>query len=101
MATLPWLWKSASFGTTVLVFDVAVALLSVLWFHGSWEYGYEFQGPQHTRVVALENVLVLSMALALAIAGRARRSQVVVASSYLVLFASLAWCAFPYLGEAP
>jgi hypothetical protein len=100
-ATLPWLWNSKRFGAAVATLIVIVALLSALYLSDSWAYGLEYQGLRHTQIVALENALVFGVAFALACFGWSRKSQPAIASSYLLLFVGLAWCAFPYLGEVP
>ena len=99
--TFPWLCKSARFGAITLAFVLIVALLDALWFRSNWAYGVEYQGLHHTRTVAIENALVSVVAVGLAVLGRARKTQAAFSASYLLVFAGLAWCAFPYLGEVP
>ncbi len=99
--TFAFLWDSKRFGEIVLVVASLIAILSVLWFVNAWDYGERYQGPRNTLLVAIENIIGFAVVITAAVVGIRRRSKHVQAGAYLVLFALLSWCAFPYLGELP
>ena len=77
-------------------------LLSIADFVTSWNWGLHYQGPRYTHVVCAVNV-VWAVLLAVSFI-RASKSPPTFKSNLLLhwmLFAWLAWYAFPYLGELP
>lgn len=101
LVTLAGLWGTRWFAQVSLAAAFVVAGLSVVWFVSSWEFGYTFQGAWHTLSVAAINALAIGAAVVLAAVGWHRESRQMQASAYFTVFAMLAWCAFPFLGEPP
>ena len=80
---------------------IVATALSVIWFVGGWKYGLEYQGRQHTYTICAINSAWL---LVLWIKFIRRWRGVSFAENlwlHWMLFAWLAWYAFPYLGELP
>ena len=101
MLVLRFLSPSRHFAKIVLALVVGLGALNILYFQGSWEYGLKYQGPEHTEIVALENLVGFGLALVLAVTALAKGSRPLALSANLFLFVLLSWCAFPYLGELP
>jgi hypothetical protein len=77
-------------------------LLTVAYFFMNWKWGLQYQGAQFTHVVCAVNAVWIAL-LALAFS-RSWKQPLSFGYSLLlhwVLFAWLAWYAFPYLGELP
>jgi len=76
-------------------------VLSVAYFVGSWKYGYQYQGREHTLAICAINSAWIVILWAMLY----RSSKTISFSANLLfhgaLFAWLAWYAFPYLGELP
>jgi hypothetical protein len=78
------------------------AVLSVFYFIGSWKWGLEYQGLHHTRVVCAANIVwVAILGFAFARSRQGTTSFKFNLFLHWMLFAWLAWYAFPYLGELP
>jgi hypothetical protein len=90
-----------AFGKIILAAALSFAILSILYFWGSWEYGIKYQGEAHTRIVAVENIVGFLALVILAYFGMRNNSKLLQYSANLLLFLLLSWCAFPYLGEMP
>ena len=76
--------------------------LGIADFVTSWNWGLHYQGPRHTYVVCAVNVVWAVFLTIFFI--RAWRNPFTFKSSlflHWMLFAWLAWYAFPYLGELP
>jgi TRAP-type uncharacterized transport system fused permease subunit len=83
------------------LFAVA-AVLSVMYFISSWKWGLKYQGAEFTLSVCIINVVwVVFLGLLLAVNRRRAPSYGFNLFLHWVLFAWLAWYAFPYLGELP
>jgi hypothetical protein len=82
---------------------LAIAIvLSVVYFVVSWTWGLQYQGPQYAHVVCAVNVAwVAFLLLAFARSWKVPRSFGFNLFLHWMLFAWLAWYAFPYLGELP
>ena len=93
--------QSKHFSIIVTVLIAILALLNFKYFWGSWYYGYKYQGESHTHIVAIENIIGFSIALAVSIWALKNKSTVPTYIANFMLFALLSWCAFPYLGELP
>ena len=80
----------------------AVVALSFYWFIGGWSYGLQYQGPRLTHLFCAVNVVWDTFLVLVFIANRKRQASFK-ANLFLhwMLFAWLAWYAFPYLGEMP
>jgi hypothetical protein len=77
-----------------------LAVLSVIYFVGSWKLGVQYEGIEHTRLVCIVNIAwVVFLALGFASDWKARPSFKSNLFLHWMLFAWLAWYAFPYLGE--
>jgi hypothetical protein len=77
-------------------------VLSVAWFVSGWNYGLKYQGPRYTHIVCIVNAAWI--ALLWLIFGRYWKREPSFKINLLlhwILFAWLAWYAFPYLGELP
>lgn len=81
---------------------LAVILLDVADFVTSWNWGLQYQGAHFTHVVCAVNVAWAAF-LVLAFARTWKKPSSFAYSLFLhwMLFAWLAWYAFPYLGELP
>jgi len=79
-----------------------VIVLSILYFISGWQRGLEYEGAGYTRGVLIINVGWVAVVVYAFL--RARKKGASFGSSLFVdwmLFAWLAWYAFPYLGELP
>lgn len=77
-------------------------LLTFMWFFIGWKYGLEFQGRRYNYSVLAINIAWLVGLWAISV--RSRKVEPSFRASLLLhwmLFAWLAWYAFPYLGELP
>jgi hypothetical protein len=81
---------------------IVLILLSIADFIAGWNWGLQYQGPQYTHAVCAINV-AWAVFLLLAFARSWKKPPSFVYSLFLhwMLFAWLAWYAFPYLGELP
>ncbi len=93
--------RRRTFATWTLVLALVLGGLSAVAIWMSWDYGVRFQGRSYTIAVASFNVLGFGAAIALAELGRRSGNWWVQYAAFLALWVTLAWCAFPYLGEAP
>jgi hypothetical protein len=81
---------------------LVLLLLSVGYFVASWQYGLEYQGLAHTRAVCGINVAwAIALVAGFSWSWRVRPSFGLNLFLHWLLFAWLAWYAFPYLGELP
>jgi hypothetical protein len=78
-----------------------LTLLSVPWFGVGWKFGLAYQGGRYCYSVLMTNICWLA-GLWLVFA-RTKRADSFAANLFFhwMLFAWLAWYAFPYLGELP
>jgi hypothetical protein len=76
------------------------AVLSVVWFAGAWQWGIAYNGVVYTFTLGAVNIAVVSF-LAVAFFRNWQKEPSFTTSLVLhwLLFAWLAWCAFPWLGE--
>jgi hypothetical protein len=86
--------------TSVLL--AVLTVLSVAWFVGGWKFGMEYQGAKYTYTVCILNVVSICF-LGLVFVGNRRKELSFSVNLLLhwILFAWLAWYAFPFLGEMP
>src|SRR5260370_29293704 len=81
---------------------VVAVTLDPMWFVGGWRYGLQYQGPLYTRVVCALNVVWIALLGLMCVRyWRKEPSFKANLAFHWVLFAWLAWYAFPYLGELP
>jgi hypothetical protein len=77
-------------------------VLSIFWFVSGWNYGLEYQGARHTHVVCVVNVAWVGILWVMFTrawkVGSSFKTNLLL---HWMLFAWLAWYAFPYLGELP
>ena len=81
---------------------VAVVALSVVAFLKAWDFGLEYQGARYMYVVAAVNMAwAVGLAAAFARAWKAAPSFKFSVVLHWMLFAWLAWYAFPWMGDLP
>jgi len=85
--------------TTALL--VLLTALTIVDFVFDWGHGVQYQGANHTIAMCIINVMWLVLLWASFIQCWRRPSFKGNLLSHWVLFAWLAWYAFPYLGELP
>ena len=103
----PWMYGGAAVlvavsGTltrVILIRAVFMSVLDFLYIQAASEYGVRYQGRAHTRIVALENLVGLGTATAMAATGFRKGSRPPSLTANLLLLVLLSRCAFPYLGE--
>jgi drug/metabolite transporter (DMT)-like permease len=99
----PALFKGNNkFPIRTYILFVALVVLTVIWFIVSWNFSIQYEGARYTYIVCAVNAVWIA-ALA-ALLWKCRRKKISFPSNLLVhwvLFAWLAWWAFPYLGELP
>jgi len=100
-----WCWPVLRGGTTlptrsIVLLVLAVVLSAVSLMFGS-RYGVEYQSVGYIVGVAVINVICWALLGLLALLARRRPSFGHNLGFHATLFAWLAWCAFPYLGEFP
>ncbi|NVJ51548.1 MAG: hypothetical protein HWE11_14250 [Gammaproteobacteria bacterium] len=93
--------SSIHFGKIILALVVFFGVLNIIYFQSAWEYGIKYQGPEHTKIVASENLVGFTVALAISVVALAKKSRPLAYAANFLLFMLLSWCAFPYLGELP
>ena len=77
-------------------------IFSIVWFWIGWKYGLEYQGPRYVWVLCIINaVWLLTLGVLFARTWKAQPSFRTNLLLHWLLFAWLAWFAFPYLGELP
>jgi len=81
---------------------IVLILLSIADFIAGWNWGLQYQGSQYAHAVCAINV-AWAVFLVLVFARSWKKPPSFVCSLFLhwMLFAWLAWYAFPYLGELP
>jgi hypothetical protein len=79
-----------------------LAVLSIAYFVANWQLGLRYEGVEYTRIVCFVNVAWTGFLL-FAFTRAWRHGSSFKTSLFLhwMLFAWLAWYAFPYLGELP
>jgi hypothetical protein len=92
---------SLHFTKIVLVLVVVISAFNIMYFQNSWEYGVKYQGPEHTKTIAIENIVGFGIAILIAVVALAKGSMLLAHVANFLLFLLLSWCAFPYLGELP
>jgi hypothetical protein len=77
-------------------------VLSIVWFVSGWNYGLEYQGAQFTHVVCIVNFTWIAFLWVIFTrpwkVGSSFKTNLFL---HWMLFAWLAWGAFPYLDELP
>lgn len=98
-ASLIALWRVRYFGEIMITLVIAIGTLTAIWFGAGWELSIRYQGPSYAQGVLLANVVMLTGVFALSVIGMKRKSKNLKASAHFVVFAHLAWCGFPWLGD--
>ena len=80
---------------------VVAAILSVFWFVVDWKVGLHYQGVGYVHRVSVVTVAWIAFLGALFTLYWKRESFRLNLALHWLLFAWLAWYAFPYLGELP
>jgi hypothetical protein len=84
-----------------VLFSTAI-VLSVAYFITSWKWGMRYQGIRYVHAVCAINLVWTGfMGFAFALSWKRSSSFVLNLFLHWILFAWLAWYAFPYLGELP
>lgn len=84
-----------------IVFLGVLTAFSGVYFVGSWRYGMQYQGSHFTYVVCFINIACLLLLWGAFIWRLGRSSFAANLLLHWMLFAWLAWYAFPYMGELP
>ena len=84
-----------------LILLAATTVCTAWWLVVGWRYGFKYQGAGYTYGICIMNTIWLAVLWVLYF--RARRSPSFARNLQFswLLFAWLAWYAFPYLGELP
>lgn len=98
-AVLKFVSPSRHFSKVILISVLCLAFLDAWYFYSQWQHGVEWQGIEHTKIVALENAVGFGLVLVLSFLALIRESRSLALTANLLLFVLLSWCAFPYLGE--
>jgi hypothetical protein len=86
---------------TVALFGVAI-VLNAAWTAIGWNWGLHYQGARYVHLVTLLNaVWILTIGLMFLYLRRSKTAYWQSLAIHWMLFAWLAWYAFPYLGELP
>ena len=81
---------------------LVATVLSVIWFVSGWNYGLKYQGARYTHMIFNLNVAWIGcLGVLFTRASRVGTSFKTNLFLHWMLFAWLAWFAFPYLGELP
>jgi hypothetical protein len=100
-----WCWPVLRGRTTLAIRSVVLLILAVVLSASSLifgaRYGVEYQSVGYVIGVAAINIGCWVLLGVLALLARRRPSFVHNLGFHAALFAWLAWCAFPYLGELP
>jgi hypothetical protein len=107
-ALLFFLWQPKLFQGEVkipkrsYVLLIVLILLSIADFVGGWKWGLEYQGPQFTHaVLAINLVWIVFLISAFLASLKSQPRYRLNVFLHWILFAWLAWYAFPYMGELP
>jgi hypothetical protein len=102
-----WTWSNGLFTGQAdvprrsLIATGVLAVLSVVYYVGSWPYGVKYQGRIHTIAVGVATLMFLIALGALAVVARRQPSWAKSLAFHWLLFLWFCWYAFPYLGELP
>jgi hypothetical protein len=84
---------------TLLAF---LTVFTAVWFVLGWKFGSQYQGPRFTHLMLVVNIAWLLGLWALFLSALKHTPSVGLSLTiHWLLFAWLAWSAFPYLGELP
>jgi hypothetical protein len=83
---------------TLVLFPLLV-IASGLWLAASWRYGFRYQGKVHTLTLYAINVTLVAILVGLIIRAVRRPSYASNYAFHWLMFAWVAWGAFPWLGE--
>lgn len=98
---LKYFYSSSKLSAVTITLVIIMSLLNAWYFYGSWGYGEKYQGVEHTKIVAIENMLGFGVVLILSVWAHIKKVRSGTYAANLLLFVLLSWCAFPYLGEMP
>ena len=103
-----FLWSTRLFrGATILpkasyILLLTIALLNAIWFCVGWKEGLHYQGAAYVyKVCCINAVWFAGLAVMFFGYAKVKTSFSVNLALNWLLFAWLAWYAFPYLGELP
>jgi hypothetical protein len=98
---LPMLRNGAQLPTRSIILLVCAVALSAISLISGYNHGIEYQGFDYTRGVFIINLVWWALLGGLAVFARCRPGIGQNLVFHAMLFAWLAWYAFPYLGELP
>ncbi len=101
MGSVVLTFRYGAWRIVLLVVALVLSALSVAYLYRSWDNGLRYQGGLHTKLVILENAVGWFAVVCAGTIANVTKSRYVTLVANLLLFAVLAWCAFPYLGELP
>ena len=87
-------------GIVFISFVFILEVLNALWFHKAWSYGFRYQGEHFTIMIAWVNLLCFGLVLLLTGLGVKYKKQLFLHIATLTFFITLAFIAFPWLGES-
>jgi hypothetical protein len=99
----PWLMLNQRSNVpkrTVLLLAI-LTILAILDFVSEWNYGIQYRGAHYTLIICILNSAWLALVWWAGIRGLRKPSFQGNLLFHWLLFAWLAWYAFPYLGELP
>lgn len=100
-----WCWPVLRGRSTLPIRSIVLLILGILQSAASlifgFRYGIQYQSVGYVVGVAVINVICWALLGSLALLARRRPSFGYNLAFHAALFAWLAWCAFPYLGELP
>lgn len=96
---LQFLRGPAAIPKRTLVLFVLLLGAATYWLVGGTSYGVQYQGLRHTVIVLACNAVFVSVLTGLLVFLRLRPSWGGHLAFHWVLFAWVAWCAFPWFGE--
>jgi len=74
----------------------------VIYFIDSWADGVQFESKRYTQTIAIANIIWITFLTFLFAFSRIRKPSFIFnLTLHWLMFAWLAWYAFPYLGELP
>jgi hypothetical protein len=81
---------------------IAATLADAFWFiDGGYRYGLQFQGPSYTHGVLALNIMWIAFLWLIVYCWKSQPRFGANLLAHWMLFAWLAWYAFPFLGELP
>ena len=93
--------ENSNYLKIVSALTMAIIILDIFYFWGSWDYGVKWQGERYTMIIMLINVVAFLVIASLLYLSWKLESKNLLNSANLLLFVMLSWYIFPTLGELP